>query len=413
MADEAARRRELRRRRILDNAEERKRKIFGVSNAANGTTVTDELQNSEEPGNPTVHSVLAPQLHSNEEAVTNKTCCINSSPSLNNDLDNATTSNNNSRESTIVNARESINVNKTESTNVNTSESTNDNTSESTNDNNKESTNDNNKESTYDNNKESTNINTRESPHVDTRENTHVNARESIHINARESIHGNARESIHVNARESIHVNARESIHVNQTILPNSSRIQNGSIPDLTEQLMNLNRLITANGGISPSTVQNGRPQQDVQPVASVEPLYTSMVPVVLALLVCTLLSFNLGYIVSNSISIPFILWEAHHLWCQRYAIHACSRSGAGLMGIAFMLCGVRQSTVVAYAHLLTIVKCFIEDFALYLLSVVLWCTVIGLPGVVQPESLESSHPMAQREVVVDDEDMFHSVEDF
>lgn len=44
MADEAARRRELRRRRILENAEERKRKIFGASITASDTTLQDEAE---------------------------------------------------------------------------------------------------------------------------------------------------------------------------------------------------------------------------------------------------------------------------------------------------------------------------------------------------------------------------------
>ena len=34
MADEAARRREIRRRKILENAEERKKKIFGLSKSS-------------------------------------------------------------------------------------------------------------------------------------------------------------------------------------------------------------------------------------------------------------------------------------------------------------------------------------------------------------------------------------------
>ena len=42
MADEAARRRELRRRRILDNAEERKRKIFGTTKVTESNKPTGE-----------------------------------------------------------------------------------------------------------------------------------------------------------------------------------------------------------------------------------------------------------------------------------------------------------------------------------------------------------------------------------
>lgn len=206
---------------------------------------------------------------------------------------------------------------------------------------------------------------------------------------------------------------SRDYTDINQPRLANV-RIQNGSVPDISEQLLNLNRLITANGSISPNTLHSGRTQEDIQPIAAAGTRDSFMVPVVLALIVCFLLSINLGYVVSNSISIPFLLWEAQHLWCQRYGIQAISRGGAGLLGIALILCGVRQTTVAICAQLLTICKRFSEDFALYILTVVMWCTLIGLPTVVQPEiPLESSQPLLPREDVPGDADMFNPLEDF
>ncbi|XP_071552707.1 uncharacterized protein mRpL28 isoform X2 [Panulirus ornatus] len=207
---------------------------------------------------------------------------------------------------------------------------------------------------------------------------------------------------------------SRDYTDINQPRLSNTSRIQNGSVPDISEQLLNFNRLITANGSITPNSLHSGRTQEDVQPIVAPGTLDTFMVPVILALIVCFLLSVNLGYVVSNSISIPFLLWEVQHLWCQRYAIQASSRSGAGLMGIALMLCGVRQTTVTTYAQLITIVKRFLEDFAVYILTVVLWCTLIGLPGVVRLDTpLEPTQPVLPREDVPGDTDVFNPLEDF
>ncbi|XP_053649223.1 uncharacterized protein [Cherax quadricarinatus] len=292
MADEA-RRRELRRKRILENAEERKRKIFGVS--INAKDTAEPVENAI----PTINNVLASDPQKKDEPdFTSKTF---SNSTISSDL--GSTSSSNSR-------------------------------------------------------------------------------------------------------------NRRECTNINQSRFANFTRIQNGTVPDLSEQPNHFSRLMTTNGGISSNSVQNGRIQEDVQPVDSVERQNSSMVLIVLALSVCFLLSSNFGYIVSNSISIPFMLWEASHLWCQRNAIQARARSGAGLFGIALMLCGVQQTTVTIYAHLITIVKCFLEDFALYILTVVFWCTVIGLPGVLQSEPLESPIPTLMNNDVTDDADIY-SMEEF
>lgn len=53
MADEVARRRELRRKKILENAEERKRKIFGSNSYQNAV-----IQNGETPGKEVVDLTL-------------------------------------------------------------------------------------------------------------------------------------------------------------------------------------------------------------------------------------------------------------------------------------------------------------------------------------------------------------------
>lgn len=205
----------------------------------------------------------------------------------------------------------------------------------------------------------------------------------------------------------------KECINVTQSSLANSSRIQNGSVPDLTEQLINFNRLMTANGGISSNTAHSRVIQEDVQLIASVETHKSSVILVGIALLVCSLFYFNYGYIMFNSISAPFLLLEALLLWRQRNAIEASSRGGAGLLGIALMLCGVQQTTITVYAHLITIVKCFFEDFAMYILTVVLWCTVIGIPGLVQSDSLGFSHRIQPEDNIPNDADMYNYEEHF
>ena len=158
--------------------------------------------------------------------------------------------------------------------------------------------------------------------------------------------------------------------------------------PELTsEHLRNINSLLTGNGGgVGSLPTQNRKLNtSDVQPTTGSTAVFgalsTPIVPVIIALFVCVLLSVKLEYVVSNSISLPFLLWEAHHLWCNRHSIDASSRSMGGLTGIALVLCGVQQSFIRKLTHVITVIKCVFEDFAFYILTIVIWHWTVGLPG--------------------------------
>ncbi|KAK8396544.1 hypothetical protein O3P69_005529 [Scylla paramamosain] len=159
------------------------------------------------------------------------------------------------------------------------------------------------------------------------------------------------------------------------TVLSPGSRLLNGTVPDSTEQFLNLSRLSSVNGSL-------GSPGAEATPRPEPEPSRAVVVPVVLALLVCCLLSLNLGYIVSNSIAFPFLLWESHSLWCRWQALQAASRGRSSLLVVALMLSGVNQTTISTYVVIMNVMKCFMEDFFLYIFTVVMWSSTVGLPGV-------------------------------
>lgn len=158
------------------------------------------------------------------------------------------------------------------------------------------------------------------------------------------------------------------------TALHPGTRLLNGSLPNSTEQLLNFSRLSAANGTLGSPPGQ----ETALQPVP--EPPRSAVVPVVLALVVCCLLSLNLGYVVSHSIAFPFLLWEVHSLWCRWQALQAGQRGGAGLLAFALMLSGMNQATISSCVILMDITKCFMEDFSLYMFTVVMWLSVVGLP---------------------------------
>lgn len=158
------------------------------------------------------------------------------------------------------------------------------------------------------------------------------------------------------------------------TALHPGTRLFNGSPPGPTEQLLNFSRLSAANGTL-------GSPSGHEAPLPPMpEPPRSPVVPVVLALVVCCLLTFNLGYIVSHSVAFPFLLWEGHSLWCRWQALQASQRGAAGLVAFALMLSGVSQATVGSFVILLNIAKCFVDDLSLYVFTVVVWASVVGLP---------------------------------
>lgn len=169
------------------------------------------------------------------------------------------------------------------------------------------------------------------------------------------------------------------------TTLHPSTRLLNGSLPGPTEQLLNFSRLSAANGTLGSPAAR----EATLQPVP--EPPRSPVVPVVLALVVCCLLSFNLGYIVSHSIAFPFLLWEGHSLWCRWQALQSSQKGAAGLVAFALMLSGVNQTTVTSCVILLNLAKCFVEDFSLYMFTVVIWMSVMGLPDPAQGQAVAAA----------------------
>ncbi|XP_064107338.1 uncharacterized protein LOC135216156 [Macrobrachium nipponense] len=166
---------------------------------------------------------------------------------------------------------------------------------------------------------------------------------------------------------------------------PLNFRTENGidSVPEIAEHIRNINNLMVNSAGNSNFTTTPSRKVNscDVQSATLVGALSTPIVPVILALFVCILLSVKLEYVVSNSIALPFLLWEAHHMWCMRHVIEASSQGVGGLLGLALVLCGVQQSAVRKMMQVSTIFRCVFEDFAFYILTVVIWYWIIGLPG--------------------------------
>ncbi|XP_047476672.1 uncharacterized protein LOC125030586 [Penaeus chinensis] len=102
---------------------------------------------------------------------------------------------------------------------------------------------------------------------------------------------------------------------------------------------------------------------------------FTSPVP--LALMVCLMLYIDLGYVISNSLALPFILWEVHKMWLKNFSVENTSRSFS-FLSIALMLCGIQQSAITTYSQILSLFTCFVEDFALYLFIVVSCYVTIG-----------------------------------
>ncbi|KAK3850225.1 hypothetical protein Pcinc_043060 [Petrolisthes cinctipes] len=299
MADEAeARRRQLRRRKILENAEERKRKIFGTSNPVSATTDNNNKTIKAQQDDMSPQVALSSALPTNVESSPTSACPTSPSNS-------------------VISGGPA-----TPTLDTNT-------------------------------------------PTLGSLDNNNV---------VEEDVYPELNETSRLTSDPGVQSLSERRI----TSVPGA---QNGTIPNFRDQLLNLNSLLTANGNQEPGNLQNGQFQGEINlQTASARTFKPSLVPICIALLVCALLFCNFGYVVSNSISIPFILWEMHHLWSQRLSIHSSSRNNSGLWGIALVLCGVKQATISAYALILTIFKCFLEDFALYIFTVVLWHSIIGLP---------------------------------
>ena len=201
------------------------------------------------------------------------------------------------------------------------------------------------------------------------------------------------------------HANSEDSIPLittprlerhSPTVLSPGSRLLNGTVPDSTEQLLNLTRLSAASGNLAFPGVGAGTPRPQQPELSS----WSVVVPVLLALLVCSLLSLNLGYIVSNSIAFPFLLWESHSLWCRWQTFLTGSRGRSGLVVVALMLSGVSQTTISIFVVIMNMIKCFVEDFFLYIFTVVMWYNMVGFPNTVQGQAEESK--LAFTEQVLD-----------
>ncbi|KAK7081175.1 hypothetical protein SK128_010223 [Halocaridina rubra] len=208
-----------------------------------------------------------------------------------------------------------------------------------------------------------------------------------------------------------IYNESEHDVDIIETKRAPSFRAENGvdSIPDMAEQLKNFNTFLTEGvGSTGMNATQSMTINNDVQSAHSTYGARSSSaVPVILALFVCILLSVNLGYVVSYSIALPFLLWEVHHLWCQRYDIAAMSRGMGGLLGLALVLSGVQQSFIHKMAQVFTVIRYVFEDFAFYILTVVTWYCLIGLPGTVHTKSDFPPEPETVRMNAPEDDDIY------
>lgn len=121
------------------------------------------------------------------------------------------------------------------------------------------------------------------------------------------------------------------------------------------------------------------------QPAHSIKLYELGILPCLLALFVCFFIYIDLGEVVFNSIVVPFILFEGQQfLWRRWQSSHgdvsAARGRGGGMLGTALLLCGVPQQLVSRYLSLGAAVKILGADFAVYLVTIVIWHSTIGLP---------------------------------
>ncbi|XP_042871311.1 uncharacterized protein LOC122252745 [Penaeus japonicus] len=142
-----------------------------------------------------------------------------------------------------------------------------------------------------------------------------------------------------------------------------------GSNSNDLETLHNL--LSTPSPGLQSASLPSPQPETNSKVITCL----TSPVP--LALFVCVMLYIDWGYVISNSLALPFILWEVHKMWLKNFSVENTSRS-FNFLSIALMLCGIQQSAITTYSQILSLFTCFVEDFALYLFIVVSCYVTIG-----------------------------------
>ena len=119
-----------------------------------------------------------------------------------------------------------------------------------------------------------------------------------------------------------------------------------------------------------------------IRPLPSNEILFLDqhIAPIVIAIVASLLIYLNFGFLVSNSLVFPFIIWEIHRIFSD-YQNENSSENNASVLSATLMLCGVEQIAVSKYFYLISVFKQVSEDFALYLFTVVLWQLIIGYPS--------------------------------
>lgn len=99
--------------------------------------------------------------------------------------------------------------------------------------------------------------------------------------------------------------------------------------------------------------------------------------PLVLALIVLLLLLLDLGSLVSHSLIIPFLIWEFQHIIAS-HIFHEGREEQAGFIEAALILCGINKNLITRYIWISKLLKDLLEDFAMYIITIVILQYVIG-----------------------------------
>lgn len=101
----------------------------------------------------------------------------------------------------------------------------------------------------------------------------------------------------------------------------------------------------------------------------------------VLSVVICLLISLDLGSLVSNSLVIPFFIWEIQQVIAS-YSIAETKEENKSFLNVVLLLCGVQNSVINKYIWMIKLIRDVLQDFTLYFMISVLWQTIIGFPSV-------------------------------
>ncbi|XP_047740536.1 uncharacterized protein LOC125179191 [Hyalella azteca] len=104
--------------------------------------------------------------------------------------------------------------------------------------------------------------------------------------------------------------------------------------------------------------------------------------PCFLALIVCFFLQLELGHVVFNSVALPIILYECHSLATKLYLQNLDQElNNPGLWTAVLAWCGVSHVVISHCLKIIFVLRDLGPSFAMYLVTVVLWHTFLGLPA--------------------------------